>query len=140
MTELQIMERVDPLTFHYIDKIMIARVVVDNRAPTIPTGEISKKVNYILNLENKEPLVLTHTDSYDVRDALVNRLRTGDRHTNEDFIRKIDHLALTNWNKKIDKLKSENHELEELNPDEEEFGGRKSRRKRVKRCSRKYKK
>lgn len=143
MGELAVMSRTDPLLFPLLDKIMIARTYLDDTLENVHANELSKKVNYILELKNEDPLHLNQMDLYNVREALQNRLRYSDLITNPDhvdFRNTIDRLVHNNWNRTIERLLGIPDvpvELEDLNR-ENDFGGKRTRRNR--RRSRKYKK
>jgi len=136
---LRMLSSTDPLLFDTLSKIMIARTMLNENQPSIPSSELSKKVTYILELKNEEPLILNGMDIYRVRNALENRTRTGDILTNTFFLSTIDRLARNNFNRQIEiEIQRERENtLEDLNPDDENFGGS---RRRKKRKTRKYKK
>ena len=136
---LRMLSSTDPLSFDTLSKIMIARTMLNENQPSIPSSELSKKVTYILELKNEEPLILNGMDIYRVRNALENRTRTGDILTNTFFLSTIDRLARNNFNRQIEiEIQRERENtLEDLNPDDENFGGS---RRRKKRKTRKYKK
>ena len=136
---LRMLSSTDPLSFDTLSKIMIARTMLNENQPSIPSSELSKKVTYILELKNEEPLILNGMDIYRVRNALENRTRTGDILTNTSFLSTIDRLARNNFNRQIEiEIQRERENtLEDLNPDDENFGGS---RRRKKRKTRKYKK
>lgn len=69
------MNTTDPFTFEPIDRVIIARIVIDSGLPDINETEISKKVNYVLDVENNDqPLYVNDNDVDKIYNALRNRL------------------------------------------------------------------
>jgi hypothetical protein len=80
-----------------ITRLMYARVIKNDGAPRIDPTEVSKKVNYILNLDIDEPLELNIYDLPIVFTALRNRL-IGTTMFDDRTMRRIDELGLTTQN------------------------------------------
>ena len=99
------MNPTDPFTFEPIDRVIIARLVIDSRLPDIVESEIFKKVDYVLDVDNNpQPLYVNDNDVDKIYNSLRNRLLGNDRLTNPDsaFMRKIDSLVLDTWNTQSD--------------------------------------
>lgn len=99
------MNPTDPFTFEPIDRVIIARLVIDSRLPDIAETEIFKKVDYVLDVDNNpQPLYVNDNDVDKIYNSLRNRLLGNDRLTNPDsaFMRKIDSLVLDTWNTQSD--------------------------------------
>ena len=95
----------EPFSFEPIDRVIIARVVIDSRLPDIEVSEISKKVDYVLDIDNNpQPLYVNDNDLDKIYNSLRNKLLGNDRLTNPDsaFMRKIDSLLLDTWNTQSD--------------------------------------
>jgi hypothetical protein len=99
------MNPTDPFTFEPIDRVIIARLVIDSRLPDIVESEIFKKVDYVLDVDNNpQPLYVNDNDVDKIYNSLRNRFLGNDRLTNPDsaFMRKIDSLVLDTWNTQSD--------------------------------------
>jgi hypothetical protein len=130
--DLETLTRLDPLMFAPLNKIMIARTVIERDAPRIPIEEIGQKVNYIIDLSNELPLKVHEDDIRMIRNALQEHLLYGDRDLNIDFMSTIDRLARDNWNHTIEAFMKQSNASVETSLGRQ--GGRKKRK------TRKYKK
>lgn len=110
-----------------MSRLIYARTLRNDSVPNIPPTEISKKVNYILNLDIENPLELNLHDMPVVFEALRNRLIGTTMFDDISTMRRIDELGINTENIKRYRATLQTPGIQ---------GGRRKTRRR----SRKYKK
>jgi len=114
-------------TVNPMSRLMYARVLNNESLPNIAPTEVTKKVNYILNLDIEKPLELNMHDMPIVFEALRNRLIGTTMFNDISTMRRIDELGMNAQNIRRYRATLETPGIQ---------GGRRKTRRR----SRKYKK
>jgi hypothetical protein len=86
---------------HLITRLVAARVLRNDAVDNIPPEEVSKKVNYILNLNIDEPLELNIHDLPIVVHALRNRLDGTTMFDDRSIRNRIHALGIDTQNRRI---------------------------------------
>jgi len=93
----------DPLALEPIDRVIVARVILEENAAPLNGAEYGSIIESIMNIdEYPEPVILNEDDVDKIYHMLRERISPSDLEPTSQFMRKIDDKVVHNWNRQID--------------------------------------